>query len=319
MFRIKSNLLSSTYKKLIIPIIYYKKKEDVLRNVDFCIKANVDGIILATTKHISDEDFLDLGKEIKSCYNNLWIGYNFIDKKPLEVFDFLTQYNIKIDGIIIENSMNGVYEYKEQAIELYEEYNYYKQKVKKDIVYIGGVGLKKFKIPENFFSAIHNYSMNKLDVVMIDNTNIEEVKIASVATQKSYINKEDKIPLAILDTPFIDKNNRKNNILKTNMITLLNIKDLLEFVDILIVSNIVSVSNEILDFEKLLKITNIAHNYKKKPKKKSAKAENWNNKCLYCEQENDFMVFEFNEETKTQKYKCNHCQNEFSITEIKTD
>lgn len=148
--------------KEFIPVIHItNNNKDLERNIKIILENNITHIMLISHGYLDYIELLDLGKELKSQYHNLWIGYNFLDLSSSNVFKFLLKGNIEVDGIWIDNSYVGLNQ--NYANELKKLWLEYKNKFNNSL-YFGGVAFKYLPQPQYIDKAILE-SKTMMDVV----------------------------------------------------------------------------------------------------------------------------------------------------------
>jgi uncharacterized protein len=84
--------------KICLPVIHCIDEEQVFNNIDIAMRCNCDGIFLVN-HDINYVQMIDIIKKVKSIYPNLWVGVNFLDVTPMNIFNILDKYQVNVDGI----------------------------------------------------------------------------------------------------------------------------------------------------------------------------------------------------------------------------
>lgn len=242
----RNNKKSFKNQKVFLPVIHVTNNiKAVWDNVSICIEAKADGIFLISHGYKNWTELLEIGREIKKTYPDLWVGYNFLDLTAEQSFKKI-EFRDKIDGLWIDDTKAGVSnEYTEYLKELNINYKLLKQIFYEgNLFYFGGVAFKYCEQPEDIYEATA-VGMNSMDVVTTsgDKTGnaptIEKIK-------EMYSITNGTSPLALASG--VDEK---------------NITEFLQYVDIFLVSSSISENHEKLNKNKTIKMANIIANWNK--------------------------------------------------------
>lgn len=212
--------------KKFIPVIHITDDlNDLETNLKIIQDNNIKDIMLISHGYLNYLELIELGTKLKSEYNNLNIGYNFLDLNSINVFNYLLKNKIKVDYIWIDNSYVGLnnnyaLKIKEQWLE-YKEFN-------SNVKYFGGVAFKYLPQPKYIEKAIEE-SKKMMDIITTtgNGTGIEISK-EKINLFDKIINKES--PLAIASGVSIE-----------------NIDYLFHYVNYFLVSSSISKSDSLFD------------------------------------------------------------------------
>ena len=122
----------SDQKRLILPVIHVKTKEQAIYNLNIVKQSGADGAWLISHGFLDYNNLYNLYTEFKKEYD-LWLGVNFLDLSANEVFNIFK--NKLPDGVWSDNA--GVLDNDDSlAIKIK------KSKGESDCVYFGGVAFK---------------------------------------------------------------------------------------------------------------------------------------------------------------------------------
>lgn len=123
--------------KTLVAILKTNNINQIKNNIEILIKNNILDIIIINTLHKDEyQTLFNLIKEFKNNNQNLKIGHNFKNLKPIEVFDYLINNNIYVDYIWIETTYVGINKAKAKLLK--SKWEIYK-KLYENSLYIGGV------------------------------------------------------------------------------------------------------------------------------------------------------------------------------------
>jgi len=222
--------------KKFFPVVHVVNSRQTMENVQIAIDSNADGIFLISHGYMDYKKLLNLGKEIKSIYPTLWIGYNFLDIPINHFFErFKNEYNTFMDAIWFDDSKRGVDKEKADNITSLWKNSSFKGEI------FGGVAFKYVKQPGSLVDAVKE-SMGNMSVIT---TSGDGTGLAArpYKIKKMFETISDGTPLAI-----------------ASGITLDNLNLYIDYVDYFLVSTGISIDDSNLDRDKTIKLSELIHN-----------------------------------------------------------
>ena len=114
-------------KNVLIPVIHTKKEKEVLINVDMCVNNGINNIMLISHGYYNFKKLINLYNKIKTKYQDLKIGINFLDLDNNNVFQTLNDLNFFPDFIWIDNCFENLNYTIKHSQNLFN--NFYKYKI----------------------------------------------------------------------------------------------------------------------------------------------------------------------------------------------
>lgn len=173
---------------VLLPVIHCLEINQVMRNCEICFNNNVDGIWLIG-HYLDHKILLDILAQIRKIYHNKWIGLNFLDLHPFQVFMFLNNINVKIDGIWCDNG--GVCDDDKIA-----EINLYHMMSSNlpNLLYFGGIAFKHQKQPNNLIKTL-NMASQYMDIMV--SSGIDTGIAMDINKSKCIIYNCDNTPIGV--------------------------------------------------------------------------------------------------------------------------
>lgn len=167
-----------------LPVIHCISEDQVIDNINIAIRCNCDGIFLVN-HDIDYINMINIYKKIKIIYPKLWIGVNFLDVVPMNIFSIMNEYKVDIDGIWTDH-FYGKKKYMEYILVSMMKYNW-------KGIYFGAIAFKYRGICSDI-AACCNLIKPYTDVIITSG----EATGISITKEKldSFCNKELPIALA---------------------------------------------------------------------------------------------------------------------------
>ena len=229
-------------KKLLMPVIHVESTscESIFQNIDKCLSANIKAIWLISHGYLNFVQLKNVFKKVKKKYPNLWIGCNFLD---LDQNIFSQIKDIKLDGIWIDNSYQGLAFREIEAEKLYLSW----KNSNFNGIYFGGVAFKYCEQPFLLEKAVFT-AKNCMDIITTSG-----VSTGTAADLKK---------LSLMKRALNKGNPAKNTKLAVaSGISILNIKDQIKFADFFIVSSSLESSSGVFSLEKLIELNLFIENF----------------------------------------------------------
>ncbi len=88
------------YKKVILPVIHVLSENQTLENAEIAFSEGSDGVFLINHDY-NYNHLLNIFTEVRKKYPDKWIGINFLDLYPNEIFEIISN---EINGIWVDNA-----------------------------------------------------------------------------------------------------------------------------------------------------------------------------------------------------------------------
>jgi hypothetical protein len=145
---------------VLLPVIHVKNYEQALSNCKMCFECGVDGVWLIN-HDCSSLDMIDIIKKIRYTYPTNWIGANFVDLYPHEVFNRIQKMKLQLDGVWTDNAMINEDSNFQNAAEFV---NYSKFANSWNGLYFGGIAFKYRTEPKSV-GKVASIAQTYVDVV----------------------------------------------------------------------------------------------------------------------------------------------------------
>ena len=87
--------------KRIIPVIHLVNFDQVITNIETCIKLGVNNVFIIN--HLTEwDDLMITARKVKMRYPNLWVGLNFLDIEPKAILT----YDLPYDALWIDKTLS---------------------------------------------------------------------------------------------------------------------------------------------------------------------------------------------------------------------
>lgn len=226
-------------KKVFLPVIHVENTENTYKNIEIALKAKADGVFLISHGFKDKDKLVNLAKDVKDVYPNLWIGVNFLDIESREVFKYLEDKKFYPDGVWIDNSYHGFALKEKLKNILLKNWSSYKDSGFNGL-YFGGIAFKYLEQPKDLPETIKT-AKGMVDVITTSGDGTG--KSADISKIKTiYDNNVDNLPIAIASG--IDAS---------------NISNYLPYVDMFFVSTGISKSDDEFDEEKVIELSGLIH------------------------------------------------------------
>lgn len=223
--------------KELIPVLHIDNNTDIIGSMKLLNSLDIKKVFFISHGYLNYKELIEVIKEIKSKFENFWIGVNFLDVKASDVFRINKEELSIVDAIWIDNSFAGISNAVAKGISIDRNKNF-------KGMYFGGVAFKYCPQPSNLKYAVEQ-AIELMDVITTSGkgTGIE-AEIEKIAEMSQYA--QNKKPLAI-----------------ASGITANNIDKYLPYVKYFLVGTFIEKGPGIFDKDKIVLLKNKIDNFNK--------------------------------------------------------
>ena len=146
-------------KHVVLPVIHVSNVNQAIANAFIAKRAGCDGIFLIN-HGITYGDLICSYQAVRRLFPDWWIGLNFLDRLPEEIFGIIPQ---DVSAIWIDNAMINIHTRNQDYAELIS-----KQRKRSDWqgMYFGGIAFKyQEAVPDNKLERITETAAHYMDVI----------------------------------------------------------------------------------------------------------------------------------------------------------